>query len=104
MYEQIARNKRRSVAYLCAFLIVWLGIGALIGALAATTVTRQPGAASPIMADVLAGVAVAAVLALTAVMFTLRSGTRLVLTLAGGTRRPRAARPAVQSRPGAGHR
>ena len=83
MYEQIARNKRRSVSYLCAFVIVWLGIGALVGWLAATTVTRQPGASEPVASDVLVGVAIAGLLALAAVAFTLRSGARLVLTLAG---------------------
>ena len=83
MYEQIARNKRRSVGYLCAFVLVWLGIGALVGLVAATTVTRQPGTAAPVITYMLVGVAIAGVIALTAVTYTLRSGTRLVLTLAG---------------------
>jgi hypothetical protein len=31
MYEQIARNKRRTVACVVTFFVVWVGIGALVG-------------------------------------------------------------------------
>jgi len=35
MYEQIARNKRRAAIYVFLFFVVWLGIGALVGWIAA---------------------------------------------------------------------
>lgn len=83
MYEEIARNKRRTVVYVVVFVILWLGVGALIGGLAAVTVSRRPGSAAPIVADVFIGVAVATVLVVAAIVFTFRSGTRLVLSIAG---------------------
>ena len=82
MYEQIARNKRRSVGYVAAFVVVWLGIGATVGWLAAMTVSHSPGRAAPVAADVATGVVIAAVLALAGVAFTLSSGSRLVLSIA----------------------
>jgi heat shock protein HtpX len=83
MYEEIARNKRRSVAYVVVFVALWLGVGALIGWLTATTLARRPGSAAPITADTTTGIVVAAILALAAVAFTLHSGTRMVLSIAG---------------------
>jgi heat shock protein HtpX len=80
MYEQIARNKRRTVAYISAFMLVWLGIGAALGLLAATTLSSR---SHPVAADVTTGIVIAAVLASAGVLFTLRSGTRLVLSVAG---------------------
>ncbi|HET6877490.1 MAG TPA: M48 family metallopeptidase [Jatrophihabitans sp.] len=84
MYEQIARNKRRSVVLVIAFMLVWLGAGALIGWLVATT-THQPGAAAPVAADLATATAAAGVLALLAVVFSLTSGSNLVLAVAGAT-------------------
>src|SRR5579859_3484331 len=78
MYEQIAVNKRRSVVYVGVFVLAWLGIGAAVGALIAALST--PGAGTR---DVLIGVIVAALAALAAVMFTVRSGAGLVLAVAG---------------------
>lgn len=83
MYAEIARNKRRSVAYIVVFVALWLGVGALIGWLTATTLARRAGSAAPITADTTTGIVVAAILALAAVAFTLHSGTRLVLRIAG---------------------
>jgi heat shock protein HtpX len=34
VYEQIARNKRQTVIYIGAFIVVWLGLGLLVGWLA----------------------------------------------------------------------
>ncbi len=31
MYQEIARNKRRTVGYIGVFIVIWLGVGALIG-------------------------------------------------------------------------
>jgi heat shock protein HtpX len=83
VYEQIARNKRRSVTYIGAFVAVWLGIGTLVGWLAGTMIGSRPGSASAVPADIAAGAVIAAVLALAAVAFTLHSGARLVLSMAG---------------------
>jgi len=82
MYEQIARNKRRSLLYIGVFLIVWIGIGALLGWLAAASSTT-PGSTGRVTADVIVGIVIAGILALTGVAFTLRSGTKLVLSVAG---------------------
>lgn len=83
MYEEIARNKRRTVSYIVVFVVLWLGVGALIGGLAAVTVNRRPGSAAPIVTDVFIGVAVATVLVVATAVFIFRSGTRLVLSIAG---------------------
>ncbi len=83
MYEQIARNKRRSVGYVGAFVILWLGIGLIVGWIAALTSTPQPGVARPFGQDITTGLVVAALLALAAVAYTLTAGTRLVLSVAG---------------------
>lgn len=83
MYEQIARNKRRTVGYIGAFVVVWLGIGAAIGWLVAATVNRPPGSSAPVAADITIGVVLAGILALIGVVYTLRSGTGLVLAVAG---------------------
>jgi heat shock protein HtpX len=84
VYEQIARNKRRSVLYIAAFFLAWLGIGAVIGILysAFDTSAARAGSAS----DVLTGVVIAAFAAAAAIVFTLVSGARLVLSVAGATR------------------
>jgi heat shock protein HtpX len=82
MYQQIARNKRRSIVYIGVFIAVWLGIGVLLGWLAATG-TATPGTPAPVGADIVTGLVLAGALALIGVAFTLRSGTRLVLSVAG---------------------
>jgi heat shock protein HtpX len=83
VYEQIARNKRQTVIYIGAFIVVWLGLGLLVGWLAAATLSRQPGTAAPVARDVSVGVVIAAALALAAVAFSISSGSRLVLSIAG---------------------
>jgi heat shock protein HtpX len=90
MYEQIARNKRRSVIYIGVFIAIWLGVGALLGWLAAMS-TTAPGGSEPVVRDLTTGIVVAGLLALAGVAFTLHSGTRLVLAVAG-------ARPADPAR------
>lgn len=82
MYEQIARNKRRSAAYVVAFVVVWLAVGAAIGWIVAElAVTR--GTVPPVRADLVTGVVVAGALAALAVAFSVTSGDRLVLGIAG---------------------
>ena len=82
MYEEIARNKRRAVAYMIVFLVVWVGIGALVGWIVAAT--RRPGfGPSPVVADAVTGAVVAGIFALAGIAFSLRSGARLVLAVSG---------------------
>jgi heat shock protein HtpX len=84
MYEQIARNKRRTVACILVFLVMWMGIGALIGWVWASVATPPVlGAPAPIGADTLAGLAVAGLLALAGVAFSLTSGSRVLLAASG---------------------
>jgi heat shock protein HtpX len=51
----------------------------------AASATPRSGSAAPLTSDAFAGTAIAAVVVLVAVAFTLRSGTRLVLSIAGAT-------------------
>ena len=83
MYEQIARNKRRTVVYMAVFFLTWLGIGAAVGALVAAYRPAETGNTSAATGDVIVGVGFAAVIALAGIGFTLVSGTRLVLSVAG---------------------
>jgi heat shock protein HtpX len=82
VYEQIARNKRRAVVCVVSFFVVWVGIGAVVGLIWAAA-SSTPGTASPVAADLTAGAAVAGILALVGIAFSLRSGTRLVLSVSG---------------------
>jgi heat shock protein HtpX len=83
MYEQIARNKRRTVVCIGLFFLVWLGIGALTGWLWAEASRRSYGTPQAGSRDIAAGLIVAAVFALCGIVFSLKSGTRLVLRVSG---------------------
>jgi heat shock protein HtpX len=83
MYDEIARNKRRTVAYVAVFVLLWLAVGALLGTLLAFTASRPEGASAPVASDVAIGLVIAAIVAVAGVLFTLSSGARLVLSLAG---------------------
>jgi heat shock protein HtpX len=83
MYQEIARNKRRTVGYIGVFIAIWLCVGALMGWLAAVTLGHAPGSAEPVRADVITGVVIAVILASVAIAYTFRSGSRLVLSLSG---------------------
>jgi heat shock protein HtpX len=87
VYQQIASNKRRAVFYVGLFLIMWVGIGALLGWIvsASTSSTSYGSSAtgSSTASDIAAGVVVAAILALAGVVFTLTSGSRMVLSVSG---------------------
>ena len=71
MYEQITRNKRRSVVVAVLFVVVWMGIGAGVGALGGGT------------SGIVTGVLVAAILALLGVLWAISSGAKLVLRASG---------------------
>lgn len=76
LLREIARNKRRSVIVISLFVLVWAGIGALLGALFSGR-TSSPWAA------VAGGIVVAAALAALGAAFALASGARLVLAVSG---------------------
>jgi heat shock protein HtpX len=102
LLQEIARNKRRSVVIVVLFVLVWVGIGALVGWLASGTggsstscdprftnpdgspacqTVTQTGTAPEVAIPV--GIAIASALAAGAVVFALNSGSRLVLAAAG---------------------
>jgi heat shock protein HtpX len=84
MYEQIARNKRRAVIYVFIFFVIWVGIGAAIGAIFypahvnrfGNEVPANPGA-------IVAGMVIAALFAAGATLFSVSAGDKLVLAVSG---------------------
>jgi heat shock protein HtpX len=82
MYEQIARNKRRSALYICLFFLIWVGIGALVG-IAVAAASGASSGGNPRTADLTTGMLVAALFALAGIVFSLRSGSKLVLAVSG---------------------
>ena len=94
MYQQIARNKRRAVAYLALFFLLWVGIGALLGfivghASSSTTTYDRYGypvattSANHAGGAVLGGMVIAGVVAGLGILYTLTAGHRLVLAVSG---------------------
>jgi heat shock protein HtpX len=82
MYEQIAANKRRTVVLIFLFVVVWLGIGALLGLIFGSGATDANG--QPIGSSAVAvGMVLAGLLALVGVIFSLTSGKGLVLAVSG---------------------
>ncbi|MBV8982077.1 MAG: M48 family metallopeptidase [Acidimicrobiia bacterium] len=82
MYEQIAANKRRAVLCVIAFFFLWVGIGALVGVIAAA-VSKQPDSTPNYGGAIAFGAVVAAILALLGVAYSISSGARLVLAVSG---------------------
>jgi heat shock protein HtpX len=84
MYEQIAANKRKAVFYVFLFVVIWLGIGAAIGAIFYPAHVDRFGNAVPANPGaIFAGMAIAGVFAVLATLFALSSGARLVLAVSG---------------------
>jgi heat shock protein HtpX len=81
MFEQIAQNKRRAVLYAIVFFVVWVGIGALVGWIAAAA--SASSGATNYGAALLAGAAIAGVLALLGIAYSVTAGARLVLAVSG---------------------
>jgi heat shock protein HtpX len=100
--KEIARNKRKSVIVIVAFILVWIGIGALVGwGVSAVSQNQQScqtefdsqgqpfqscqttsGGTSATNA-IAVGVGIAAVFAIGATIWAVTSGSRLVLSAAG---------------------
>ncbi len=81
MYEQIARNKRRTVVYVAVFVLGWLAIGAAVGA--GFGLSDDPRSGSATGRDIATGLVIAVLAAAIAVVVSVRSGARLVLSTAG---------------------
>jgi heat shock protein HtpX len=75
LLQEIARNKRRSVVVVALFVLVWVGIGALLGVVFS-------GGSSP-GASIATGVAIAAAFAGLAVLYAITAGSKLVLAVSG---------------------
>ncbi len=97
MYNEIARNKRRSVVFIIVFFLIWMGVGAILGLLFAAfyhptnpstgTVTRTGDA------PIFVGIVIFGILAFFGFLYSITSGASLVLRVSGA--RP-AARPQYQ--------
>jgi len=84
MYEQIASNKRRAVFYVFLFLVIWTGIGALIGLIFYPSRMNPDGTLTGTHPQaIIAGIVIAGLFALGATLFALTSGARLVLAVSG---------------------
>ncbi len=90
MYSEIASNKRRSVALIIVFFVVWLGIGAGIGALinAVSRPSLNNGlAVAPSTGydwkPLITGMVIGGVLALFGILYSLTSGDKMVLRVSG---------------------
>ena len=82
MYEQISENKRRAVILAIVFFVVWVGIGALVGWIAAVA-TSPSSRTTSYAGDVIAGMVIAGIVALLGIAYSVRSGARLVLAVSG---------------------
>ncbi|MHB8512713.1 MAG: M48 family metallopeptidase [Actinomycetota bacterium] len=77
MFEQIARNKRRSIIYVVVFFIVWMGLGALVG------LAIRAGNPQSTMLPIAWGIAITGAFAVLSTIFALTSGAQAVLSMAG---------------------
>ncbi len=82
MYEQIAQNKRRTVVYVTLFFIVWLAIGAALGAILGGGSADTNGG-SAMGSAIIAGMVITGILAAGGILFSLSSGAGLVLAVSG---------------------
>jgi heat shock protein HtpX len=90
MYREIASNKRRTVAVIVSFLVIWLAIGVIAGLLfkalyhpAGYNGSAPAPPASYGWSPVIIGAAVCALLAVLAIVYSLTCGARLVLRVSG---------------------
>lgn len=91
MYSAIASNKRRSVAFIGIFFVMWLAIGAIVGLILKAVDHRQvinayTGAvtqSNPGWTPVIVCVVIAGVLAICGILYSLQAGAGLVLRVSG---------------------
>jgi heat shock protein HtpX len=90
MYQEIASNKRRSVLFVGVFFVMWLAIGAFVGWLFTVIFSHRTnsygGTGMPVhygIGPVVAGMAIAGLLAIGGIWYSLTSGASLVLRVSG---------------------
>ena len=76
LLQEIARNKRRSVIVVALFVLVWVGIGALLGVVVRRRRARRVGRSSPASPSPRSSPACA-------VLYAITAGSRLVLAVSG---------------------
>ena len=81
MYSEIASNKRRSVAFIVLFFVIWLAIGAGCGFL--FKAINHQSATHYGWSPVIVGMVICGVLAIFGVLYSLNSGARMVLSVSG---------------------
>src|ERR1041385_2336879 len=86
MYQQIARNKRKSVFVIAIFMVVWIGIGALIGFFFSGRITYDDFGYPTRVFDptaIYTGMVIAGLLAAGAAVWAVAAGHRLILSASG---------------------
>ncbi len=90
MYNEIASNKRRSVAFIILFFVIWMAIGVAGGVLykafyhpATVTGLPTPPSTRYDWAPIEVGVAICLVLALLGFLYSVLAGARMVLRVSG---------------------
>jgi heat shock protein HtpX len=90
VYSEIASNKRRTAAVIILFFVIWLAIGVVCGlifkALYHSNVQNGQAPAAPTnygWTPVIVGVVICAFLALCGILYSLTSGSALVLRVSG---------------------
>jgi len=81
VYSEIASNKRRSVAFIVLFFVIWLAIGAGCGFL--FKAINHQSATHYGWSPVIVGMVICGVLAIFGVLYSLNSGARMVLSVSG---------------------
>ena len=104
MYREIASNKRRTVAVIVSFLVIWLAIGAVAGLIfkAVYHPAGYNGYATAPPANygwspVIIGAAICALVAFLAIVYSLTSGAALVLRVSGAVPADAARYPQVHN-------
>ncbi len=80
VYSEIASNKRRSIAFIAVFFVIWLAVGAVIGLIFAS-ISRHAGSLS--WTPVVTGLVIGGILAIGGILYSLSAGPGLVLRVSG---------------------
>ena len=90
MYNEIARNNRRSAIFIGLFFVIWIAIGAVGGLLftslsshAASNVAAPGQTVNYGLAPIFVGMAICAFLAILGILYSLTAGARMVLRVSG---------------------
>jgi heat shock protein HtpX len=90
VYNEIARNNRRSAIFIGLFFVIWIAIGAVGGLLftslsshAASNVAAPGQMVNYGLAPIFVGMAICAFLAILGILYSLTAGARMVLRVSG---------------------